>query len=90
VPVLFLHCPRCRLVIETKRHEPLIERCPRCLARSRALVELRVSSSRQPSSGHMHELPDAAVGQPRELDRGAARQQIVPGTPAQTRRSIDD
>jgi hypothetical protein len=83
--VLFLHCPRCQLVIETKRHEPLVERCPRCLARSRVLVELRVSSSRQPSSGSVHELPGTAAAQPdRHAKRGSAAADRS-GMPAQNK-----
>jgi hypothetical protein len=88
--VLFLHCPRCQLVIENKRHEPLVERCPRCLARSRVLVELRVSSSRQPSSGHVNELPGTAAARPGRLDKRDSAAADRPGMPAQTRRSIDD
>jgi hypothetical protein len=73
-------------VIETKRHEPLVERCPRCLARSRVLVELRVSSSRQPSSGHVHEPPGTATAQPDRPAKPGSAAADRSGTPAQTRR----
>lgn len=42
----YLHCPRCRLAIDTRGREPILEYCPRCAARSRTLSELVVSSSR--------------------------------------------
>ena len=38
----YLHCPQCGLAINAHR-EPFVEHCPRCIARSRTLVELVVS-----------------------------------------------
>jgi hypothetical protein len=41
--VPYLHCPQCGLVIDARGRVPLVEHCPRCVARSRTLVELVVS-----------------------------------------------
>ncbi len=36
----YLNCPRCRLSIEVRSRWLAIVHCPRCVARSRTLVEL--------------------------------------------------
>lgn len=40
----FLNCPRCGLSIRQRARSLRIGHCPRCLARSRAVVELFVST----------------------------------------------
>ncbi len=41
----FLHCPRCRLALDTRGREPVLQYCPRCASRTRTLNELIVSAS---------------------------------------------
>lgn len=41
----YLHCPRCRLAIDTRGREPILQYCPRCAARARTRSELVVSAS---------------------------------------------
>ncbi len=36
----FLNCPRCRLSLEMRSRWTAIRHCPRCLGRTRTLVEL--------------------------------------------------
>jgi hypothetical protein len=45
-PATYLNCPRCRLSIGRRGRWPEILHCPRCLARSRMLVELFASTLR--------------------------------------------
>lgn len=40
----YLNCPSCGLVLRMPRSESAIEHCPRCVARSRRLVDLFVSA----------------------------------------------
>ena len=41
---MYLNCPRCGLSIAPRAEWLQIEHCPRCLARSRTLVELFAST----------------------------------------------
>lgn len=41
-----VHCPRCGLTIATQALGLVACHCPRCIVRSRALVELRLTETR--------------------------------------------
>ena len=43
-PVRYLNCPRCRLSIRPRALSPRVVHCPRCTARTGALVELFAST----------------------------------------------
>lgn len=82
---LYLNCPRCGLsiLIVPRAAGPPIEHCPRCIARSRALVELFASplpTAELYGRGHAPRAQDP-TGDDTRRDPGTA-QPGHPGPPA--------
>ncbi len=36
----YMNCPRCGLTVQARAHYLIVDRCPRCLARRRKLVQM--------------------------------------------------
>jgi hypothetical protein len=72
---LCLNCPRCGLRIEVRARWLAIRHCPRCVARTRSVVEL--SSSRRPDNVlyATDSLPQARTESPATTNLPASRHQ---------------
>ncbi len=62
----YMNCPRCGLSIRLRASYLIMERCPRCLARRQAVVQMYVSD--RPGG------PPAALA-PRQADRARKRKE---------------
>jgi hypothetical protein len=40
IHVMYMNCPRCELTVQARAHYLIVDRCPRCLARRRQLVQM--------------------------------------------------
>ena len=76
----YMNCPRCGLSIRLRASFLAIERCPRCLARSKVAVEMYLSQ--RPGEPSSTDDPGCPDGQPPHTVDGAGRDRALTPRPA--------
>jgi hypothetical protein len=69
----FLNCPRCGLSIRQRARSLRIDHCPRCLARSRAMVELFASTLPSDELYGAGLAPNGTIARPARGDQRVSR-----------------